>query len=101
MFYSIGMNQYGVSKRLNKNNYYESLHAEIDSMNKLSINKKNKMIKINVFVFRISRSKKQNLMLAKPCQACYKGLYLIAKQKNYKIKNIYFTNNDGNIEKYI
>ena len=101
MFYSLGMNQYGVSKRLNKDNYYDSLHAEMDAMNKLLINKKNKMIKINIFVFRISRSKKRNLMLAKCCDNCYKGLYSIAKQKNYKIKNIFFTNNEGVIEKYI
>lgn len=101
MFYSLGINQYGVSKRLNKNNYYDSLHAEIDAIQKLPINKKNKMIKINVFVFRISRSKKRNLMLAKCCDACYNGLYKIAKQKNYKIKNIYFTNEDGCVEKYI
>jgi len=101
MFYNLGTNQYGVSKRLNKDNYYDSLHAEMDAMNKLPINKKNKMIKINVFVFRISRSKKRNLMLAKCCDNCYKGIYSIAKQKNYKIKNIFFTNNEGVVEKYI
>ena len=101
MFYSIGMNQYGVSKRLNNQNYYDSLHAEINALEKLPINRKNKMIKINVFVFRISRSKKKNLMLAKPCKNCYKSLYSISKQKNYKIKNIYFTNNQGIIEKYL
>lgn len=70
-------------------------------MEKLPINKKNKMIKINVFVFRISRSKKKNLMLAKCCNNCYKSIYEIAKKKNYKVKNIYFTNNDGVVEKYI
>ena len=101
MFYSTGINQYAVSKRLNKDNYYDNLHAEMAAINKLPINRKNKMIKINVFVYRVSRSKKKNLMLAKPCQNCFNGLFTTAKKKNYKIKNIFFTNNDGIIEKYI
>tara|TARA_B100001094_G_scaffold167642_1_gene162177 strand:- start:2632 stop:2940 length:309 start_codon:yes stop_codon:yes gene_type:complete len=102
MFYSLGINHYGVDKKkLINENTYGNLHAEMDAMNKLPINKKNKMIKINVFVFRISRSKKKNLMLARCCDNCYKGIYSIAKQKNYKIKNIFFTNENGCVEKYI
>jgi len=101
MFYTIGFNQYGISKRLNKDNFYDSLHAEMDAIQKLPINRKKKMIKINVLVFRISRGKKRNLMNARCCDNCYNGLHRVSKQKNYKIKNIYYTNDDGLIEKYI
>jgi len=102
MFYSTGINHYGVNKKqLINNNTYGNLHAEIDAIQKLPINRKNKMIKINVFVFRISRGKKKNLMNARCCDNCYNGLHRISKQKNYKIKNIYYTNNDGLIETYI
>ena len=60
MFYSTGINQYNVSKRLTSDNFYSSLHAEVDAIQKLPINKSKKKIKINVFVFRISRSKNHN-----------------------------------------
>jgi len=40
-------------------------------------------------------------MNARCCDNCYNGLHRVSKQKNYKIKNIYYTNDDGLIEKYI
>lgn len=100
MFYSTGINQYNVSRRLTSDNFYDSLHAEVDAIQKLPINKSKKKIKINVFVYRISRSKNHNLVMAKCCDNCYKTLYKVANEKNYRIKNIYYTNDNGQIDKY-
>ena len=61
VFYSLGINQYGVSKRLNKNNYYDSLRAEIDAIQKLPINKKNKMIRIMYLFSELVEVKKEIL----------------------------------------
>ena len=40
MFYSTGINQYKVSKRLNKDNYYDNPMLKWAAINKLPINRK-------------------------------------------------------------
>ena len=96
MFYTVGYNQYNVGKF--NGLFYDSLHAEVDAMQKLKPNNsKGKIKKINLFVFRIN-----NLMEfrnAKCCNNCIKNIYKIAKQKKYKINNIYNTD-DNQIIKY-
>lgn len=89
-----------MGKRLINNTYYDSLHAEVDAIKKLPINKNKKKNKINIFVFRISRSKKHNLVMSRCCNNCINSLYKISEEKNYRIKNIYYTNDNGEIEKY-
>ena len=36
-------------------------------------------------------------MNAKPCQNCLKSIDFNLKRKNYVLKKIYYTNEDGNI----
>ena len=91
-----GYNQYDIG-RFN-GSYNESLHAEIDAMNKLSYNKSRKLIKINLFVFRVNR--RCNIMNAKCCDNCIHGIYRIAKIKGYIIKKIYYTDENNNIQIY-
>ena len=90
-----GHNQYSVGKYNGK--YYESVHAEIDAMNKLKYNKSKKLKKINLFVFRVNND--GCLRNAKCCNNCQKDIYYIAKIKGYNIKNIYYTTSYNTIEK--
>ena len=60
------------------------MYAEVD-YEKLPINK-NKKNKINVFVYRISKSKNHNLLIAGCCDIFYKTLYKVANEKKYRIK---------------
>ena len=46
MFYSHGINHYEINKN------HDTIHAEVDCIMNLKINKKNKMKTVNLFVFR-------------------------------------------------
>ena len=85
-------------------NYYDvnkkgGIHAEINCINTLRVNNKNP-IAISIFVCRISI--KDNCLIfsmSKPCKHCIDKMQNIANKKGYNIKNVYFTNNLGNVEK--
>jgi hypothetical protein len=95
VFYNhVGHNQYNIGKF--NGIFYESVHAEIDAMNKLKYNKSKKLKKINLFVFRVNNN--GNIMNAKCCENCVNGISEIARIKRYNIKTIYYTGEYNNIE---
>ena len=95
MFYAVGYNQYNVGKF--NGHFYDSLHAEVDAMQKLKINTNtNKLKKINLFVFRINNSKE--FRNSRCCNNCINSIYKIATKKKYKINKILYTDDNSIIE---
>jgi len=95
VFYTVGYNQYNVGKF--NGHFYDSLHAEVDAMQKLKINtNKNKLKKINLFVFRINNF--MEFRNARCCNNCINSIYKIAKKKKYKINKIHYTDDNSIIE---
>lgn len=90
---SFGVNSYG-----DMEGKFPGTHAELDSINKLPNykNKNGKQVKqINIFVTRISKiAKIQN---SKPCNNCIKKMKFLSEQKGYKIKHVFYTDNNCNI----
>ena len=82
--------------RLNNRNFV-CIHAEINCIhNLLKYEKKyNKIKNYSIFVVRIGKDKDGNIILrnAKPCKYCSETI------KKYGFKKIYYSNDDGNIEK--
>ena len=76
-----------------------SIHAEHNVLLKLKpLNKnKNKKETINLLVVRFSKTNK--LQSSKPCSNCIKIMNIIPYNKGYKIKDIFYSNNDGTILK--
>jgi hypothetical protein len=72
----------------------DCMHAEVDCVSKLK--KSNNCSHINLFVFR-TNNKGDKLMMAKPCENCIRTIDFTLKKKNYKLKKILYTNEDGNI----
>lgn len=74
------------------------IHAEHNALIKLKPLKfKKKLESINLLVIRLSKTNK--IQSSKPCSNCIKIIDLIPKKKGYKIKNIYYSDNEGNIVK--
>ena len=91
MFYSHGINHYEINKN------HDTIHAEVDCIMNLKINKKNKMKTVNLFVFR-SNPKGNELLMAKPCKCCMNYIKKNLNSKGYKLNKIYYTNSYGLIE---
>jgi hypothetical protein len=77
------------------------MHAEMDSIRRLYnntniINPTKKRIKVSLIVIRINRD--GDLKNSKPCYKCVCALKKFNDEGIYKIKNIYYSNADGNIE---
>jgi len=90
VFYSTGMNHYEI------NNNHDTIHAEVDSIMNLPINRKKKKIKINMMVSR-TNPKGNRLMMAKPCDCCLKYIHTNLPKKGYKLNKIYYTDEVGEI----
>ena len=90
VFYSIGINYYEINKK------HHTLHAEVDSIMNLKINKKNKLKKINMFVFR-TNPKGTTLLNSKPCCNCLKYIDNNLEKKGYKLNNLYYIDNNNNL----
>lgn len=74
------------------------IHAEHDAINKLKpLYRKKRLESINLLVIRISKNNK--LQCSKPCTVCIKNMKFLPEKKGYKIKNIYYSNNNGDIVK--
>lgn len=73
-----------------------SIHAEEDCINKIPYKKDGKIKKVSLLVLRVN--KLGNLTMSKPCKHCIQKMNEII-HKNYKITSVYFTNNEGDIEK--
>lgn len=95
MFYAFGHNQFNINNCACNGNK-DNIHAEVDCMDKLK--KAHKQKDLCVFVFR-TNNKGDKLMMAKPCENCYNSIHLSLKKKNFKLKNIYYSDENGNIRK--
>ena len=71
----------------------------IDRFNKLKplLNRKKRLQNINMLVIRLSKNNK--LQHSKPCANCITKLQTLPEQKGYKIKNIYYSNDDEELVK--
>jgi len=74
------------------------IHAEHDAINKLKPIKRKKYLQ-NVKLLVIRISKKNKLQSSKPCANCIKTMKSLPEKKGYKIKNIYYSNENGVIVK--
>lgn len=74
------------------------IHAEHDAINKLKPLERNKKLQpINLLVIRFSKN--NQLQNSKPCFNCIQTIKTLPQKRGYKIKNIYYSNNDGDIIK--
>lgn len=74
------------------------VHAEHDAINKLKpIERKKKLESINLLVIRFSKNNK--IQNSKPCAKCIQTMKILPEKKGYKIKNIYYSNDNGEIVK--
>ena len=90
---SYGINQMGDSDGLTP-----GIHAEHDAIAKLCPLKKKKRLKpINILVIRLSS--KNKLQSSKPCGNCLEIMKTLPIKKGYKIQNVYYSDNEGNIIK--
>src|SRR5439155_13291228 len=71
-------------------------HAEMDAIKHLPpLKNKAKKIDLNLVVIRTDIS--TNLKNSKPCFKCIQYIYNLNKISIYRIKNIYYSNQQGNI----
>ena len=74
------------------------IHAEEDALSKLIPLKKRKRLEpINILVIRVSP--KNKIQSSKPCSNCLKIMNTLPEKKGYKIENVYYSNEEGNIVK--
>jgi hypothetical protein len=86
---SYGVNQMGDSN---------SIHAEQDAIRKLKpLRRKRHLEPIHMLVIRISGTNK--IQSSKPCAKCVKTMSILPQTMGYKLKNIYYSNADGEIIK--
>jgi len=72
----------------------DCIHAEVDCVNRLK--KSEKVCPINLIVFRTNNNG-DKLMNAKPCDCCLKTIDFTLKRKNYKLKKLSYSDENGNI----
>lgn len=78
------------------NDFMPSIHAEHDALLKLAPSKnKKKLVSINLLVIRVTV--KNKLQCSKPCNDCIQKMRYMPECKGYKLKNIYYSNNAGQI----
>ena len=82
MFYAFGFNQY---------HRYNTTHAEVDCMNRLK--KMEKLTDISIIVFR-TNNQGDSLLMSKPCDNCMRSIRHTLHWKNYRLKNLYYTDNN-------
>ena len=74
----------------------QSVHAEHNAMNKLEYNKK-RFITVDIIIIRISKGGLK-LCTSLPCKSCMYKLSVNLPNKGYKIKTMYYSNQEGTIE---
>jgi len=72
----------------------DCIHAEVDCVNRLK--KSEKVCPINLIVFRTNNNG-DKLMNAKPCDCCLKTIDFTLKRKNYRLKKLSYSDENGNI----
>jgi cytidine deaminase len=90
---SIGINILG-----NDCEFTSGVHAEYDALRKLPhLKQKKKMTGISLLVLRLSKTNK--IQSSKPCYKCVKMLNKIPTKIGYSLRNIYYSDGNGNIVK--
>ena len=76
-----------------------TIHAEHCAINRLKTRERNKkLLKINILVIKISNT--GLISMSKPCKHCVENMQMLANKKGYYINNVYFSNNEREIEKW-
>lgn len=89
---------YGFNMDGNSSVNTPGIHAEQDAINKLKPLKRKKHLQnINILVIRFSKINK--LQNSKPCANCIEIMKCLPEKKGYRIKNIYYSNEKGEIIK--
>lgn len=89
---------FGFNRMGDINGNEAGIHAEHDAINKLKpLEKKKTFEPINLLVIRFSKNNK--LQNSKPCANCIENMKILPKKKGYIIKNIYYSNDYGEIVK--
>lgn len=89
---------FGFNRMGDINGNEAGIHAEHDAINKLKpLEKKKKFEPINLLVIRFSKNNK--LQNSKPCANCIQTMKILPQKKGYRIKNIYYSNDNGEIIK--
>jgi hypothetical protein len=89
---------YGFNSMGNVEGTEAGIHAEHDAILKLKpINYKRRLININILIIRMSRMNK--IQNSKPCVNCIQKLKYLPLKKGYKIKNVYYSDDNGDIIK--
>lgn len=74
------------------------IHAEHDAINRLKPLKRKKHLQnVNLLVVRFSKNNR--LQNSKPCANCIENMKVLPEKKGYRIRNIYYSNENGEIVK--
>jgi hypothetical protein len=98
-FKKISVVTYGMNKYVDTEGLSPSIHAEYDAVVKLPcLNNKNKkkLSVIHLIVVRMSKTKK--IQTSKPCVNCIRSMRQMSTKRGYKIKHVYYSENDGIIK---
>ena len=77
---------------------HPGVHAEHNAINKLKPLKRQKHLQnVNLLVIRLSKNNK--LQNSKPCANCIEKMKTLPEKKGYRIKNIYYSTDNGEIVK--
>ena len=89
---------YGVNQMGDTDGIKPGIHAEQDALLKLMpLKYKKKLERISLLVVRLSPTNK--LQTSKPCSTCIELIKTIPLRKGYKLKEIYYSDANGNIIK--
>lgn len=92
-----GVMTYGMNMQLNQP-YSRTIHAEADAIQKLPLIRGCKKLQpIHICVIKTTRTGK--LGNSKPCVHCIQQMIHVTPKKGYKIEWIYYSKNDGTIER--
>ena len=72
----------------------DCVHAEVDCV--LRLKKSEKISPINLIVFR-TNNKGDKLLMAKPCDKCLQTIDFTLKKKNYRLKKLWYSDENGKI----
>lgn len=86
---NVGINNY------NKNQ--STIHAEISVFNKLKTIESKKCKKINILILKVSNT--GLISNSKPCLKCIEAMTMLPITKGYMIRNVFYSDNNGNIIK--
>jgi hypothetical protein len=89
---------YGVNKMGDSEGLQPGIHAEHDAIRKLlPLKRKKRLENINILVIRVSG--KNKLQSSKPCVNCIIMMKTLPIKLGYKIQNVYYSNENGDIIK--